>query len=154
MTTQETAETVSTGAQPQVPQQKPLNFVLVICKTRKKFDKFVKINKIKNKYIIDIKKMLDEDGLTPAQASQSSVFKLNLLKKFYLAKDKKKHIYYIPNVMQQTQMSKLFNIKELIADTHNFTLLYFYDDFEKDKQPTDILNRLEEFDLAQMLEDY
>ena len=38
-----------------------MEFFCVYCKTRKKFDKFVKVNRIKNKYIIDIKKIVDEE---------------------------------------------------------------------------------------------
>ena len=38
-----------------------MSFFCVYCKTRKKFDKFIKVNKIKNKYIIDIKKIVEEE---------------------------------------------------------------------------------------------
>ena len=40
-----------------------MNFFCVYVKTRKKFDKYLKLNKIKNKYIIDIKKIVEEDGM-------------------------------------------------------------------------------------------
>ena len=40
-----------------------MEFFCVYCKTRKKFDKFVKINRVKNKYIIDIKKIIDEEDV-------------------------------------------------------------------------------------------
>lgn len=133
---------------------KSLNFILVICKDRKKFKKFEKVNKLKNKYVIDIKKMMDDDNLTSQNVSNSSVFKLNLLKKFNLAKEKKKHIYYIPNIIEQNNLYNLFNIKELMSDTHNFTLLYFYDDFDKNQQPLEILENISEFDYTQILEDY
>lgn len=137
-----------------IPPLKPLNFILVICKDRKKFKKFEKVNKLRNKYVIDIKKMMEEEELTSANVSDSIVIKLNLLKKFNLAKEKKKHIYYIPNLTEQNSLHKLFNIKELMSDTHNFTLLYFYDDFEKGQQPIEILEKIAEFDYTQILEDY
>ena len=38
-----------------------MEFFCVYCKTRKKFDKFIKVNRIKNKYIIDISKIIDEE---------------------------------------------------------------------------------------------
>ena len=38
-----------------------MEFFCVYCKTRKKFDKFVKVNAIKNKYIIDINKIMAEE---------------------------------------------------------------------------------------------
>lgn len=133
---------------------KPLNFFLVLCKTRKKFDKYVKINKIRNKYIIDIRKMMDEEDITPDQMPTSDLFKILILKKFNLAKDKKKDIYYIPNFTTTKQYAKLFNIKDLLSTTHNFNLLYFYEDFEKSQQPTEILDKIADFDLTQILKDY
>lgn len=133
---------------------KPLNFFLVLCKTRKKFDKYIKINKIRNKYIIDIKKMMDEEGISASELHASDLFKILILKKFNLAKDKKKDIYYIPNFNITKQYSKLFNIKEILLTTHNFNLLYFYDDFEKGQQPTEILDKIADFDITQILKDY
>ena len=35
-----------------------MNFFCVYVKTRKKMDKYIKVNKVKNKYIIDIKKII------------------------------------------------------------------------------------------------
>lgn len=134
--------------------KKSLNFILVICKDKKKFKKFEKVNKLRNKYVIDIKKMMEDENLNSNNVSNSSVFKLNLLKKFNLAKEKKKHVYYIPNLLEQNSIQKLFNIKELMSDTHNFTLLYFYDDFTNEEQPLEILEKIAEFDYTQILEDY
>lgn len=133
---------------------KPLNFFLVLCKTRKKFDKYIKINKIRNKYVIDIKKMMDEEGVDNADVGHSDLFKILILKKFNLAKEKKKDIYYIPNFNALKNCGKLFNIKQLLKDTHNFNLVYYYEDFEKGQQPTDILTKMDEFDLAQIMRDY
>ena len=133
---------------------KPLNFFLVLCKTKKKIEKYMKINKIRNKYVIDIKKMLEEENLTPEEATESDLFKILILKKFNLAKEKNKDIYYIPNFAMTKDFKKMFNIKQLLLDTHNFNLLYFYEDFEKDQQPTDILDKISEFDLTQILKDY
>ena len=44
-----------------IKQESKMNFFCVYCRTRKKFDKFVKINAIKNKYIIDINKIISEE---------------------------------------------------------------------------------------------
>lgn len=114
----------------------------------------MKINKVRNKYIIDIKKMMDEEEMTPEQAANSDLFKILILKKFNLAKEKKKDIYYIPNLNSTKKYDKLFNIKDLLSNTHNFNLLYFYEDFEKGQQPTEILDKISEFDLTQILKDY
>ena len=37
-----------------------MDFYLVFTKNRKRFDKYIKVNKIKNKVIIDIKFLLDD----------------------------------------------------------------------------------------------
>lgn len=133
---------------------KPLNFFLVICKTRKKFDKYVKINKIKNKYIVDINKMIIEENIQYSEIASSNVFKLLILKKFNMAKDKKKDIYYIPAINNNIEINKFFNIKDIISSTHNFNLMYFYEDFENDHKPTELLNRINDFDISQILKDY
>jgi hypothetical protein len=41
-----------------------VEFFCVYCKTRKKVDKFIKVNRIKNKYIIDIKKIMEEEEVS------------------------------------------------------------------------------------------
>ncbi len=133
---------------------KPLNFFLVLCKTKKKIDKYMKLNKIRNKYIIDIKKMLEEEGMTYEESLTSDLFKIIILKKFNLAKEKKKDIYYIPHLSNTVIYGKFFNIKELLHKSHNFNLLYFYEDFDKTQQPTEILEKIGEFDLTQILKDY
>jgi hypothetical protein len=130
------------------------NFFLVLCKTKKKMDKYLKINKVRNKYIIDIKKMMDEEEMVPLEALKSDLFKILILKKFNLAKEKKKDIYYIPYTQYTNSYDKLFNIKDLLNKTHNFNLLYFYEDFEKGQQPTEILDKIGEFDFTQILKDY
>jgi len=133
---------------------KPLNFFLVLCKTRKKIDKYIKINKIRNKYVIDIKRMMDEEEISESEIHDSDYFKILILKKFNLAKEKKKDIYYVPNFNITKEFKKLFNIKELLETTHNFNLLYFYDDFDKTQQPNEILDNIAEFDITQLLKDY
>jgi hypothetical protein len=133
---------------------KPLNFFLVLCKNRKKFDKYVKLNKIRGKYIIDIKKMMDENDITADELPTSDLFKIIILKKFNLAIEKKKDIYYIPNFDVTKKYAKLFSIKELLEDSHNFNLLYFHNEFEADETPDEIINRIDEFDLTQLLKDF
>jgi hypothetical protein len=133
---------------------KPLNFFLVLCKTRKKIEKYMKVNKIRNKYIIDIKKMLEEEDISIENIQNSDLLKILILKKFNLAKEKGKDIYYIPYFALQQDLDKVFNIKKILADTHNFNLLYFHEDFEKDKQPEQVLNRVEQFDITQLIQDY
>ncbi len=129
---------------------KALNFYLVLCKTKTKFKKYEKINKIRNKYIIDIRKMMEENNISDNEILTSDLFKILLLKKFNLAKEKKKDIYYIPDFSITKEISKLLNIKKNIQDKYNFNLLYFYEDFKEN----DILNDIDHFDITQILKDY
>lgn len=130
---------------------KKLNFFLVLCKTRKKLDKYMKINRIRNKYIIDIKKLLEEIEITNfEEAKDSDLLKIHIFQKITLAKEKKKDIYFIPH-QESISNNKIFNLKQLLEDTHNFNLLYFYDDITGGDN---IINNLQEFDLTQILKDY
>jgi hypothetical protein len=130
---------------------KKLNFFLVLCNTRKKLDKFMKINKIRNKYIIDLKLLMTENEMSYNEAISSDLFKVQILKKINLAKEKNKDIYYIPYIEKTEE--KIFNIKNIISSTHNFNLLFFHDDIQT-KNINVILNKIEEFDFTQILKDY
>lgn len=130
-----------------------LNFFLVICKSKKKLDKYMKINRIRNKYIIDIKTMLDEEEMNYEESKNSDLFKIQILKKINLAKEKNKDIYFIPYLEKKDSINyNIFNIKTIIETTHNFNLLFFYDDYN---QETDLLlNNIHEFEISQILKDY
>ena len=41
-----------------------MDFFCVYVKNRKKLDKYVKVNRIRNKYIIDIKKIIEEEEIS------------------------------------------------------------------------------------------
>ncbi len=133
---------------------KDLNCFLVLCKTRKKFEKYIKLNKVRKKYVIDISKIMQEESIKSDELSTSNILKVLILKKINLAKEKKMNIYYIPSLQHQSQISNLFNIKALVKDTHNFNLIYLYEDFEPGQQPQEILDRIEDFDISQVLKDY
>jgi hypothetical protein len=40
-----------------------MRFFCVYVSSRKKFDKYVKVNRIRNKYIIDIRKIIEEEEI-------------------------------------------------------------------------------------------
>lgn len=136
------------------------NFFLVLCKTKNKIDKYMKINRVKNKEIINISKMLEELEMTYIEALTSNLFKIYIHKKIKNAITKKRDIYYIPYIDQITDSDKLnevFNIKERLDPKFNFNLLYFYEDFKDNdllQQPHDILNKIDKFHLTQILKDY
>ena len=92
-----------------------MNFYLVFCKTRKKFDKYIKVNKIKNKYIIDIRKMMDEENIDPNNMNQKKYFNVLVYKRIITALEKKKDVYYIPNFdNSQFDINKLVKIKDIL----------------------------------------
>ena len=72
-----------------------MNFYMVFCKSRKKFDKYIKINRIRNKVIIDIKQQLDEENLDYSKFRD--YFNLLIYTRIIHSLKKGKDIYYIPN---------------------------------------------------------
>lgn len=128
---------------------KELNFFLVLCKTRKKLDKYIKLNKISKKLIIDIKKIYESEEVN----GNINLFKIYILKYFSISKNKKRDIYYVPD-FNNKNYKKLFNIKDVIGKTHNFNLLYFYEDFESHEQPYEVLNKIQDFDISQIIKDF
>lgn len=132
------------------------NFFLVFCKNRKKFDKFAKINKLKNKTVIDINKILINFNINKNNEDSLKYFKVLLFKKFQSAQEKKRDLYYIPDFTNQDiNIESLINIKKLTGD-YTFNLLYFNNEFsDNDLSYTSKINDLlVEFDAAQLIEDY
>lgn len=118
---------------------------------RKKADKYFKINKIRNKYIIDIKKIISEEELQP---NDKTYLKIIIFNRIQQAIERKKNIYYIPDFDQDFSIDKLLNLKRLLEDS-NFNILVFLDDFKKN--PTvldDAFARLDKFSNSQILKDY
>ena len=131
---------------------KPLNFFLVICKTRKKFDKFIKINRIRNKYIIDIKKIVDEEEVD--FKDDKTYLKILIFNKIQQAIDKKKDIYYIPDFDKDFSIEKLLNLKKILGE-NNFNVLVFYNEFRKNPEiMDDVLSNLSKFNNSQIIRDY
>lgn len=130
-----------------------MNFFLVFCKSGKKFDKYVKLNRIRSKCVIDIKKMMSEEDVSLDRPATMEYFKVLIFKKMQLAAKKRKDIYYIPNFDNVVPIEKLFRIKELLVH-HKFNLLFFYDEFKDDELKDAVMNVLNEFDGSQIIENY
>lgn len=134
-----------------------MEFYCVYCKTRKKFDKFIKKNKIKNKYIIDIKKMLDNDGdkLDITDESDKKYLTLLIFTKINKAIEKNRNVYYIPDFNASFSIEKILNLKKILGN-NNFNILLFYNEFKKSCD-VDILNdaliNLSKFTYSQIIED-
>jgi hypothetical protein len=131
--------------------QKKINFCVVYTRTRKKVDKFFKVNQIKNKYVLDIKKMMDDE----VEHKEDIMFlKILILNKIQLAMEKGKDIYYIPNFDDEFSIDKLLNLKKILSN-NNFNILVFYDEFKKHPQFLDeALENLTKFTYSQIIRDY
>jgi hypothetical protein len=133
-------------------QESQMNFFCVYCRTRKKFDKFIKINRIRNKYIIDIKKIVDEEEVDFKQ--DKTYLKILIFNKIQQAIDKKKDIYYIPDFENEFSIEKLLNLKKILGE-NNFNILVFYNEFRKNPEIMDeALCNLSKFSNAQIIRDY
>lgn len=129
-----------------------MNFFCVYCKTRKKFDKFVKVNRVKNKYIIDIRKIMEEEEVD--LVGDKTYLKIIIFNKIQQAIDKKKDIYYIPDFENDFSIEKLLNLKKILAE-NNFSVLIFYNEFRKSPQiMEDVLANLTKFSSSQIIRDY
>lgn len=131
-----------------------MNFYIVFTKSRKRFDKYIKVNKIKNKVIIDIKLLLDEYNITNYD-DYKHYFNLIIYTKITHTLYKNKDVYYIPNFSNKDfDINELFKIKELLNDT-KFNILIFFDEFKDDTNINQaILENMNIFDASQILKSY
>lgn len=131
-----------------------MEFFCVYCKVRKKFDKFVKVNRIRNKYVIDIKKIMEEEEISNYD-KEKTYLKILILQKIQQAVDKKKNIYYIPDFENDFAIEKLLNIKKILGKDNHFNVLIFYNEFRKDPQILDdVMINLSKFNNSQIIRDY
>jgi hypothetical protein len=129
-----------------------MNFFCVYVKTRKKMDKYIKVNKVKNKYIIDIKKIIEEEELSHSE--DKTYLKIIIFNKIQQAIDKKKDIYYIPDFDNEFSIEKLLNLKKILGD-NDFNVLVFYNEFRKNPEIIDdVFNNLSKFSNSQIIRDY
>lgn len=135
-----------------IKEEPKINFYCVYCRTRKKFDKYVKMNRIRNKYIIDIKKIIEEEDVN--LGDDKTYLKILIFNKIQQAVDKKKDIYYIPDFDNEFSIEKLINIKKILGE-NQFNILIFYNEFRKDKAILDeVLYNLSKFSSSQIIRDY
>lgn len=134
-----------------------MNFFCVYVRTRKKLDKYIKSNKIKNKYIVDIKKIFEEDISCENSSFESARPYLKILvhKKIQEAIEKNKDVYYVPDFDQDFSIEKLLNIRQLLGMDNNFNILVFYNDFRKEKQILEDVNEnLTKFSNSLIIKDF
>ena len=128
-------------------KQNIINFCVVYAKTRKKVDKYFKTNKIRNKYVLDIKKLIDEED--------DAFIKIFIFHKIQLAMEKGKDVYFIPHFDDEFSIDKLLNLKKLLG-SNNFNILLFFDEFKaaNKKHLDEALENLSKFDHTQIIKDY
>lgn len=129
-----------------------MEFFCVYCRTRKKFDKFIKLNAVKNKYIIDINKIVNEEEVD--FRNDKTYLKIIIFNKIQQAIDKKKDIYYIPDFDNEFSIEKLLNLKKILGE-NNFNVLIFYNEFRKNPEfIDDVFSNLSKFNNSQIIRDY
>jgi len=129
-----------------------MNFFCVYCKVRKKFDKYIKVNKIRNKYIIDIQKIVEEEEVDFEE--DKTYLKILIFNKIQQAIDRKKDIYYLPDFDNEFSIEKLLNLKKILGD-NNFNVLIFYNEFRKNQEIIEeVFNNLSKFNSSQIIRDY
>jgi len=130
-----------------------MEFYCVYVKTRKKLDKYVKVNRIKNKYIVDIKKILEEEEIDFDK--DRTYLKILVNQKIQIAIEKDKDIYYVPDFEHDFSIEKLLNIKRLLGEENNFNILVFFNDFRKENELLDdVFTNLSKFTNSQIIRDY
>jgi len=133
-----------------------MDFYLVFTKNRKRFDKYIKVNKIKNKVIIDIKFLLDDYEVDDYETYRE-YFNLIIYTRIKHSVDKNKDVYYIPNFNNKNfDIKEVFKIKHILDDNSiNFNILIFYDEFKDDDYINQsILENMSIFDASQILKSY
>lgn len=134
-----------------------MNFYIVFCKNRKKIDKYIKINKIRNKIIVDIRQTLEDMDISNEDIEKySEFFNLLIYTKITQGLKKNKDIYYIPNFTSDIiEVEDILKIRDYFKEEFNFNALFIYEDFQDDpKLQYDILSKLHNFDTRQILKDY
>ncbi len=131
-----------------------MQFFCVFVRTKKKFDKYIKVNAIKNKYIIDIKKIIDEEEIIDYNKEKTYI-KILILQKIQMAVERNKDIYYIPDFDNEFSIEKILNIRKILGKGNNFNVLIFYNEFKKDINILDdVIGNLSKFDNSQIIRDY
>lgn len=131
-----------------------MNFYLVLCIDNRKWKKYIKVNRIRNKVIIDIKTALEENDITDDKFSD--YFNLLIYTRIIQALNKEKDVYYIPNFSNKKfDIKEIFKIKRILTGGTFFNILMFFDEFKDDiKFQNEVLTNITLFDNSQIIKDY
>jgi len=134
-----------------------MNLYVVFCKNKNKYEKYIKINRIRNKVVIDIKQQMEENEIKLDDGKKyKDYFNLLIYTKMLHALKKTKDIYYIPNFNNdEITLEQILNIKNVLNYPHvKFNILLFYDEFKDDAIMEEILDNMDFFDISQIIKDY
>lgn len=131
-----------------------MNFFIVFCKTRRKFDKYIKINRIRNKVIVDIQELINDYEIDINK--HKDYFNLMVYTKINHSLRKGKNIYYIPDFKNKNiSVNELFKLKKILDFDINFNVLLFYEEFKNDEEIIkDIFENMSKFNTSQIIKDY
>jgi hypothetical protein len=128
-----------------------MRFIIAATSNKKKLDKFLKINKIRKKYVIDVKKIIQEEELEEDDRMYLKIIIFQRIKDSIL---KDRDIYYIPDFDDKFSIEKLLNLKKLL-EKNSFDILLFHNDFKDKPEVIDSLfDNLHKFNSSQILKDY
>lgn len=133
-----------------------MNFFIVFCKTRRKFDKYIKINRVRNKVIVDINELMNDYDIDPNDSSHVEYFNLMVYTKINHSLQKNKDIYYVPDFKNKDiSVKDLFKLKEILNFDINFNVLLFYDEFINNEIIlNDVFDNMANFNTSQILKNY
>lgn len=131
-----------------------MNFYLVLSKDSRKWKKYIKVNRIRKKVIIDIKTALEENEITDDKFSD--YFNLLIYSRIIQSLNNEKDVYYIPNFTNKKfDIKEIFKIKKILKEDTLFNVLMFFDEFKDDiKFQNEILTNITIFDKSQIIKDY
>jgi hypothetical protein len=132
-----------------------MNFYLVLSKSRKKIDKYIKVNRISKKVIIDIKLAMEENDIQEGDKFME-YFNVMIFTRITQALNKEKDVYYIPNFSSKRfDVKEIFKIKKILKEGTSFNILMFFDEFKDDVRfQNEVLTNITLFDKSQIIKDY
>jgi hypothetical protein len=132
-----------------------MNFYLVLCKNRKKVDKYIKVNRISKKVIIDIKLAMEETEIEEG-SKFIEWFNLMIYTRITQSLNKEKDVYYIPNFLNKKfDINEILKMKQILKEGTSFNVLMFFDEFKDDiRFQNEVLTNITVFDKSQIIKDY
>ena len=131
-----------------------MNFYIVYYKSKRKFDKYIKINCIRNKVIVDINELLEENDKIEDMVDKE-YFNLMVYTKIVHSLQKSKDIYYIPNPDDNIIISEILKLRQLLNFDIKFNALIFYEEFLDDTATMDdLFKNISNLDSCQIIKDY